>query len=231
MNRFTDHTYHALTKDEIGMLLMIGVGEFVDAFNTVSQFAQVRGQHPNYKPFLKYITRKICLTPDGRLLDDLKISDPYGTNVTRKFANSFSYAPHLGGFVPMYTKQVMSHWFKKIYDEKENKLILECWDSVKDNLCTPDGNAADLIHSFKDQHVYFMRNHANDEIKIGISIHPEIRRRQIERLVHADVSILRILPSGGRTLETELHEQFKDHRVVGEWFNPAPELLEYINAI
>lgn len=33
---------------------------------------------------------------------------------------------------------------------------------------------------------------------------------------------------GSYDLETKLHRRFKQYRKRGEWFNPAPELLEYI---
>jgi hypothetical protein len=36
---------------------------------------------------------------------------------------------------------------------------------------------------------------------------------------------------GGAEMEKQLHAQFAPYRLAGEWFSPAAELMEFINAI
>jgi hypothetical protein len=67
--------------------------------------------------------------------------------------------------------------------------------------------------------VYFAERQG--QIKIGISLVPEERCRQLRaRLLATE--------PGGRGREWQLHLLFAEHRIDGEWFKPAPELLEHI---
>lgn len=67
---------------------------------------------------------------------------------------------------------------------------------------------------------YFMRHETN--IKIGYSKDPRKRA-----LALAGAEILAKEP-GAASRESQLHEQFAHLRLHGEWFEPGPDLLEYI---
>jgi hypothetical protein len=80
--------------------------------------------------------------------------------------------------------------------------------------------------------VYFMqeRGNASAPIKIGITGDVERRKAEIER---AECCSLEVLATLHGTLREEqlLHIQFAEHRVRGEWFQPAPVLLSYVAAL
>jgi hypothetical protein len=74
-------------------------------------------------------------------------------------------------------------------------------------------------------HVYFIR--CGDKVKIGYSARPMDRLKALQTAHPEELQILRIMPGDQRT-ETRLHYMFRQHRVRGEWFLLAPEILQYI---
>lgn len=75
--------------------------------------------------------------------------------------------------------------------------------------------------------VYFVRAGVNGRIKIGTT--SSIARR-IEGLNSHNPEPVELLATvrGDRRLEQALHEKFAAYRLHHEWFEPAPELLTYI---
>lgn len=75
--------------------------------------------------------------------------------------------------------------------------------------------------------VYFAQAESGGPIKIGMSRNPTARVRELSV---ASASGLRLLAQheGGRRDELRLHQQFSAARLHGEWFQPVPELLAYI---
>lgn len=78
--------------------------------------------------------------------------------------------------------------------------------------------------------LYFMQNDDTGEIKIGVSIQPLIRRREIERREQAPIAIL-LVTEGGYALEKELHDRLAAHRTRGEWFAPCAEISEVMDEL
>lgn len=78
-----------------------------------------------------------------------------------------------------------------------------------------------------ERHVYFVQAE-NGLIKIGVSNDPRARLRSLQTGSPVDLTLLGAAPGRGREMEAELHERFAAHRVRGEWFQPAPELIAYI---
>lgn len=78
-----------------------------------------------------------------------------------------------------------------------------------------------------EQKVYFIQGPPDGPIKIGISVNPEERLRTFQTASPYRLRILRLEP-GGRSRETALHRRWRRHRLEGEWFNPAPAILDYI---
>jgi gamma-glutamyl:cysteine ligase YbdK (ATP-grasp superfamily) len=79
------------------------------------------------------------------------------------------------------------------------------------------------------QLVYFIRA-SSGHIKIGIASNPKERLALLQIANPLPLELMGTVP-GGVKLERELHSEFAAHRVSGEWFNPAPELLARISEL
>lgn len=77
-------------------------------------------------------------------------------------------------------------------------------------------------------YIYFMRIGLNGPIKIGLSENPESRRGKLQTALPWRIRLLGTQPGQTARNETELHQRFYHLRLMGEWFNPADELLEYV---
>lgn len=75
------------------------------------------------------------------------------------------------------------------------------------------------------RYVYFARR--GPIVKIGIATNPHERMRALETGAGAPVQLLGAIV-GTAELEKSVHQQFRAHRVHGEWFNAVPAILEYI---
>jgi hypothetical protein len=78
--------------------------------------------------------------------------------------------------------------------------------------------------------VYFIQAEAGGPIKIGISRDVERRRGELQR---AERQALKVLATFEGTIQDEsaMHTRFAAHRLHGEWFSPAPDLLSHIAAL
>lgn len=90
--------------------------------------------------------------------------------------------------------------------------------------------AAELRLVRERRFIYFVQVGEKGPIKIGIT--KDIKSR-FSSLQVGHPEPLRLLTSleGPKALERELHNQFHTHRLSGEWFKPAPELLAHIAAL
>lgn len=79
----------------------------------------------------------------------------------------------------------------------------------------------------KPSFVYFIRAGAAGPIKIGIARNPEGRLGELQVGSHEDLMLLATVP-GDERLESHLHRHFEEHRIRGEWFRAAEELLALI---
>jgi len=78
--------------------------------------------------------------------------------------------------------------------------------------------------------VYFVSAGDVGPIKIGSARCLRKRLQQLATGNHERLYVLAVEP-GGRALERALHEEFAAHRRHHEWFEPATELLEYIEEL
>lgn len=78
-----------------------------------------------------------------------------------------------------------------------------------------------------ERSVYFIQAD-NGLIKIGVATSPKERLRTLRTMSPAALRLVLVLPGRGAPGESELHTRFAEHRSHGEWFHPAPELLNYI---
>ena len=78
--------------------------------------------------------------------------------------------------------------------------------------------------------IYFIQSQSDKRIKIGKADDPTTRLRQLRTGSSSKEPyiILAVLP-GGSKRESDLKNQFKEFRSHGEWFEPAPEILDFID--
>lgn len=76
-----------------------------------------------------------------------------------------------------------------------------------------------------EKQIYFVQGLSGGPVKIGISINPEERRRHLR---YPEELVILATIKGTEQMERELHARFDSIRLFGEWFEPAPELLQYI---
>jgi hypothetical protein len=78
--------------------------------------------------------------------------------------------------------------------------------------------------------IYGARNEENGLIKIGISIWPENRAKQLSYSVRAPVSIIGAAP-GTFSDEKTIHFRLEDSLVKNEWFRPTKSVLEFVDSL
>lgn len=78
--------------------------------------------------------------------------------------------------------------------------------------------------------VYFVQAAPGWVIKIGITGNLTNRLTDLRVASGFNLNVLGVINEAGRSTERMLHARFSAHRVVGEWFRPVPEILEYIEA-
>ncbi len=185
------------------------------------------------KAMVKYVIRTYFkFGKNKKTLYELKnLKDKFSTKTIQIFSGKFSYENKLGGFVPWFFEKKVSVSLEDFYSKKFENDVLNKWDKIKKDLYDESGNPPSLIYKFDKAHVYFMRNKENGNIKIGASIHPKKRKKEIQRLVGKPIEILKIISAGGFKMEKELHSKFREYNIHGEWFTPSKKLIKYINKI
>lgn len=73
-------------------------------------------------------------------------------------------------------------------------------------------------------HVYFAVR--GERLKIGFSVRPHKRIHDLEFAAGAPFDEV-ILVKGTRALEGKLHRRFAEYRLMGEWFEAAPEIMDH----
>jgi hypothetical protein len=76
--------------------------------------------------------------------------------------------------------------------------------------------------------VYFLRDFANDRVKIGHTGNLPTRLRMLMR-GRVDMAVVATL-DGDQRLEDRLHALLNDDHVGGEWFAPTPAVLSVVGA-
>jgi hypothetical protein len=89
--------------------------------------------------------------------------------------------------------------------------------------------------------VYFAQHVRRGFIKIGTTTNLKMRMGDIICIVRDPREVVIVYPPsgekhvqllgimlGGRTRENQLHKRFADHRLDGEWFQPHPNILNFI---
>lgn len=75
--------------------------------------------------------------------------------------------------------------------------------------------------------LYFVQEMTNGPVKIGVSAAPLTRLSSLQVSNPRQLKMLGIRP-GSHADEIDLHRRLAEHRIRGEWFNPAAEVLAAI---
>lgn len=98
----------------------------------------------------------------------------------------------------------------------------------------PPLTAAPFVEIAAGGCLYFIQGRDGGPIKIGMTSALGARLASLQAASPLTLVVLAIIPSApsGQTgyREIDLHELFAGHRLHGEWFVPAPELLDFIAA-
>lgn len=79
------------------------------------------------------------------------------------------------------------------------------------------------------EEVYFVQAEKLGLIKIGLARAASERMRTLKVCSPDRLTLLGVIQSrAAAVLEREIHARFWDHNEHGEWFRPAPELLDFI---
>ena len=89
----------------------------------------------------------------------------------------------------------------------------------------PTGSFCKLPY-MREPYIYFVQSE-DGYIKIGCTQRLKLRIKAIQACNPLKIKLVGKM-KGGYDLEAELHKRFKKYRKRGEWFHPAPELIEYI---
>lgn len=80
----------------------------------------------------------------------------------------------------------------------------------------------------KEKDVYIIQSGITKHIKIGHSINVTQRVKSLKTSSPERLLLLGVVKDKALT-ERDIHKEFSDDRVKGEWFNPSPRLLEWIH--
>jgi hypothetical protein len=73
--------------------------------------------------------------------------------------------------------------------------------------------------------VYFIRESARGYVKIGYAANVQSRLKGLQTASPAPLEIMAVIKCSRET-ETDLHIFYDQYREIGEWFRPAPAILE-----
>ena len=87
------------------------------------------------------------------------------------------------------------------------------------------------LKSLRSGYVYLLQS-VSGHYKIGRTVNPQNRLKTFGVLLPFEVEFIALIKSDDCvSLERSLHQTFRDFRVNGEWFNLAPDDVEYIKGL
>jgi hypothetical protein len=78
--------------------------------------------------------------------------------------------------------------------------------------------------------IYFIQEGDNGPIKIGKAVSVERRLDGMQTAHHKELTILQVIP-GGTTRESQIKKDLIKFKIRGEWFQPMPEVFEYMRRV
>lgn len=116
------------------------------------------------------------------------------------------------------------YWKRKNEEVRAAKMRKELDDIRKD-----EDALADTSKSRKRYkgYVYFIQGQCGGAIKIGYSVNPEKRLKELQT-GYPDTLVMLLMIPGSEATERALHRQFEASRLKGEWFRPDACIIEKI---
>jgi len=159
------------------------------------------------------------------------IANPFKRVICKVFSGKFYYISELRGYYPLINEIYCYAWEKAYFSQNDKEYINQRWNEAKEYLADyqDEMNTPILYHSNETEHVYFLYDPNNNQIKIGISKKPNNRIKNIKYGENRNnLVFLHIIPNGSRQLEKKLHDVFSEIRATGEWFHAEHELWYFI---
>lgn len=78
--------------------------------------------------------------------------------------------------------------------------------------------------------IYFIQEGDDGPIKIGKAGAVERRLKSLQTAHHKELSILQVI-SGGAERESKIKNDLVKFKIKGEWFQPVPEVFEYMRSV
>ena len=78
--------------------------------------------------------------------------------------------------------------------------------------------------------IYFIQEGDNGPIKIGKAGSVERRQKGLQIAHHKELFILQVIP-GGAERENKIKKDLIEYKIRGEWFQPTPEVFEYMRSV
>ena len=75
--------------------------------------------------------------------------------------------------------------------------------------------------------IYFIRGKESGNIKIGFSNMPKKRKTNLQTAHYEELEFIGFM-NGSREDEARIHEMFTKFRIRGEWYRPAPDLIDFV---
>lgn len=79
--------------------------------------------------------------------------------------------------------------------------------------------------------IYFLQAGADGPIKIGRSLNPERRVRDLAVSSPLTLTLIGLIDEGPEADERSLHKLFEHENIHGEWFEPSKRLTDFINYV
>lgn len=76
--------------------------------------------------------------------------------------------------------------------------------------------------------IYFIQSIHGGPIKIGLTNEIKTRLHSIQTMSPVKLKVIATI-EGDYLTEKALHQIFSKYRLYGEWFDPCPEIMEFIN--
>lgn len=163
--------------------------------------------------------------------------DPYEVRTQQVPVGIFYYCTSNKCYMPTWVDIECNDFMFSIKYQAYRQEVIRAWNKVKRNLCQErvGGGLIEPIMTIKTgDHVYFMEDKKNKQIKIGVSSCPSRRRYTVERdYCRTNINVIHLIEGGGYGLEKFLHKRFSGHRVWRrkEWFSDSREIRDYIKKV
>lgn len=127
-------------------------------------------------------------------------------------------ASELDDLIPRLTRG--KHYFVRGRTVWVNRPAFDAWMEARPRDNPPNPQPSRPV-------VYFIQLGEGGPIKIGFTTNLDKRIKALQTASPDNLILLAAVEGSERT-ERGLHARFGEHRQRGEWFAPAPEILEYI---